>query len=1476
MPNLHVHYHNGNIKAFRQELEGTANNNPGSVNGGAGGGGKGIGPGSASGGKSWSMGGFTGVPVKADINERDNLGRTVLHLAASSLTPMSYTFLSILLRNPNISVNFQDQESGYTALHRALFAGNVRAARDLLARNDIDTSIKDMEGMTAYDLYNGTVEGTNPPHDVDGTDLFVWGVNRNFALGTGDSSDKSYPDHINLLTQAQANGRSDPSKRFDHVGVKDVVMAKLHTGVVTDEARGNLSICGFGANGRLGRSVHSQLSLLPMPDMPHTIVAIALGQDHTLALASGGYILSWGHNRFSQLGYVVEQPEKPLPGGRDDDLVQVSPKRIVGPLKKEMVRGVAASRMASACWTDDAVWTWGTNAGHLGYEKASNPVQVVPRRVTSITQPVVDIAFSEYAMICLLDSFEVLCFHRDTSFKISFSTPRVLSEAFPFRPPQATLKPLIKKVTSCGTAFAALSSIGDVFTFTLPNPLEDVSKESRDRHVTVKPQMIWALRKSFTAVKDVALGTDGTVIICTHSGHVFVRQRLKSGSGQLKFRRIPYLQRTVKVAVNESGAFGAIRVDAEPTHISLSGRTLQEDMFLLQPHFRRFEHQMTAEDFDREHTKQKADEDDDDESTNSVAKDSSIALRMCTILSRWKTDDGDSLFAWSDALLGSDIHLVVQGLAVPAHSVIVSLRVHKLSDLLAGRYKSDRLSFGKYASSKAIFVKACHPLVVLLLLQYIYSDEVTAVYDTRVARLIQEKFTSLRLPIGDIKHDLQAIATELELTPLASVLSYAAKQPLSQHTLPHDLQTFFNKTSVVPATPKTASDVTLVLADKEVSCSSTILRARCPFFEAMFADSDWTLGRKEDGRVVVRMEHLKWTSMQLVFRFIHEGTEEDLFDYLHQETLDDFLDFVFEVLAAATELLLDRLVLVCSRVIIRHCNVFNAAALATEAAFYQATTLKLSIFDYIISCLETMLESGLLDDMENDVLQDLCDTIAKKQGAKLSVSRSQVLVKQAMEKHREWLLLQDIPAPRIRQPFRWKPRSPALSPVETMTPAKDKRRKPPAASPVASPELQAQLDRSSSAADGMFQMDDDLPTTPSTSSGAHTPRPTRPMTPLDLSAKPPTWRSKTVETEKVDLRSIMAEAAGSKSAARGAQTSGSALSLGPRGTNTTVPTHSSTSTKSPAIARSPPTSGPSWRPLEVRKTSLSSVQAQQSGSPTSSILTLNRPAGSQASPVPVRTGSSRIITPVKLAAPPFTSRKTSGPIGGISGPNAAWATPTTFAPSPAPPILAVSPTTAATQSLSLLAIQQEERDIAERASKKPAKSLIQIQEEEKEAEKAKAQEEEFMRWWQEEEARVAKEPAGRGTEGDGGRGGGGVGAGGRGGRGAKMRVPNTKGKSGRKAPGGGKTTSTSETKVGENPASLPKQSNGKRPNGSHGVSDGVTSQRRNDGATQSPKVSESRSGNAPSASGPTKMRISAPAFVPGGGFGGAGAGGEGR
>jgi hypothetical protein len=88
---------------------------------------------------------------------------------------------------------------------------------------------------------------------------------------------------------------------------------------------------------------------------------------------------------------------------------------------------------------------------------------------------------------------------KGTGLIFSFPVPR--NGGFGYRPPHLTNRPMIKKITSSAATFAALSSLGDVFTFQLPNPLEDIAKDLKERHVNVKPQLIWGLRKKFTAAQ---------------------------------------------------------------------------------------------------------------------------------------------------------------------------------------------------------------------------------------------------------------------------------------------------------------------------------------------------------------------------------------------------------------------------------------------------------------------------------------------------------------------------------------------------------------------------------------------------------------------------------------------------------------------------------------------------------------------------------------------------------------------------------------------------------------------------------------------------------------------------------------------------------------------------------------------------------------------------------------------------------------
>lgn len=209
---------------------------------------------SSSGGKSWGRPSPLSSAASAaiDVNARDWLGRTALHLAASATDPSAPEYVRMLLAHPNINVNVADTESHWTALHRALYHGNIASAVQLLQRSDIDVSLKDLEGYTAFDLYNSTVEGTKPSLADKQliADIFTWGANRNATLGVGDGDDRAFPEAI-LLESAQAYGDSARvEERFAPIHVQQLAMSKLHTGVVTDERRANLRACGFGSGGR--------------------------------------------------------------------------------------------------------------------------------------------------------------------------------------------------------------------------------------------------------------------------------------------------------------------------------------------------------------------------------------------------------------------------------------------------------------------------------------------------------------------------------------------------------------------------------------------------------------------------------------------------------------------------------------------------------------------------------------------------------------------------------------------------------------------------------------------------------------------------------------------------------------------------------------------------------------------------------------------------------------------------------------------------------------------------------------------------------------------------------------------------------------------------------------------------------------------------------------------------------------------------
>ena len=114
-----------------------------------------------------------------------------------------------------------------------------------------------------------------------------------------------------------------------------------------------------------------------------------------------------------------------------------------GPLKREVIIGAAASRLHSVAYTASALYTWGTNNGQLGYDRHSAPVQVQPRRVTVVSVPVRQVAATEFATACLLETWDVMLLHGDANYRVMFPSPRVTSDVGMFRPRQMQPKPCI-------------------------------------------------------------------------------------------------------------------------------------------------------------------------------------------------------------------------------------------------------------------------------------------------------------------------------------------------------------------------------------------------------------------------------------------------------------------------------------------------------------------------------------------------------------------------------------------------------------------------------------------------------------------------------------------------------------------------------------------------------------------------------------------------------------------------------------------------------------------------------------------------------------------------------------------------------------------------------------------------------------------------------------------------------------------------
>ncbi|KAK5995064.1 BTB/POZ domain-containing 1-like protein [Cladobotryum mycophilum] len=1131
---------------------------------------------------------------RGELNSRDHAGLTLLLRASSSTNSNAILFVQALIDHPAIDLYVQDPESGWNALHRSLYSGNISIARLLLAKERADLTshitgsigkvgqlikTKDHEGNSPFDVYSSTIAARSlrQPEDEDinddgsdngeaignitqlasklsqlnknsahGDEIFVFGSNKNLSLGVGDEDDRQYPERILLQRPDQllqrfyeqhlqqhdnelpTAGAPDLSViptlvRNEPLVIQDVVMSKLHSAILTNDPISNLYISGVGRGGRLGLGdENTQFKFVPIqgPLADKKIRQVALGQNHSMAIAGNGELWTWGLNSDSQLGYVL-----PPPSRADEEPMSLIPRQVFGPLKKEIVLGVAASAIHSVAHTGSSLYCWGRNVGQLALMDADSrslDVQQTPRKVAAslLSASIEMVSAIDKATTCLLSNCTVWVFTNYGYNLIKFPFPDLVTNhnlvANSFSTRYDSGRRDIHYITSGGETIAAVTARGDLFTMQLKGdtgmPAGSTTNPVKIKGAVTQPQCIWQSRKD--GVASVSVGEHGSVIICTESGAVWRRiKRVKAKFAafasssdakqkDFKFQRVPYITDCVTVKSSTFGAFAAIRKDSKvmTEEISIASQTLWENLGSL----------LCLRDF------------------------SPLNQAMATILS--SIDIETDLHQWlQSSSFQYDVDMEIctssaPNIKIPIHGWLMAGRSSVLRDIL-----SEFRQQGSNSSADTFLLEYVDGRIVLTLLHvdiftllnivlYAYQDEIIPAWKyTREAPAMAHRFRQVR-------SELMKVATRLNLPKLEAA---ARLQAAVDRSLDKDLQQAIKDPVFLED-----GDVILELDGGEVTVHSQLICQRCQFFEGMFhgrSQGQWLAGRRDELRhhtdqVRIDLNHIQPDIFSYVISFLYGDVGDELFNEVTMATLDEFSELVVEVLSVANELMLDRLSQICQALIGKFVTTRNIANLLNEISPCSVSSFKDTGLEYICLQLEAMLENHLLDALDEELLQELdekvrdnqlaCLPFAKSGGAELELhkeypSLSLDIAEERQSRVRDMAFKHAQREEEKKAASTFKPRVGSLEESSRFpeTPEKGQRRSQVGRNEAPSPNLRSKA----SQGDMIFDMEEEAS---SKTSGPHSPQLASPKPLADntagsVSQLPEAWRKSTEKT-KVD------------------------------------------------------------------------------------------------------------------------------------------------------------------------------------------------------------------------------------------------------------------------------------------------------------------------------------------------------------------------
>jgi alpha-tubulin suppressor-like RCC1 family protein len=904
-------------------------------------------------------------------------------------------------------VKIKDKE-GYGPLDLYALTIKDRTLRpEDIAEDDSDSDDEVAHGHTGDKDEESRRHIVAPRTHLNGDEASTFGSNKNVTLGFGDEDDRQFPERIVLrrpdhllqrfyeehceararsreFTSSSGKGSSILPKavsdlpvhiRNTPIVIQDMHMSKLHTAILTTDPVCNLYVCGHGPGGRLGTGdemTRYQFTCIEGGGLSQKkIIAVALGQNHTLAITEEGETFSWGNNAFGQLGYSL-----PKPSIKDADPISTLPRQIFGPLKREVVTGIAASRIHSVVHSASSLYTFGKNEGQLGIvdsDARSLEMQTTPRKIAAslFSSSILSVSAIDGATICLLENREVWVFanygYARLNFPLSGFTNYFLKESWLTTKYDAAPNK-VNKITAAGDTICALTTSGEVFTVTLSRRSDgpqdtntSTTNPKQIRGALSQPHRIWSAKSAHMAARDVDVDQDGSIILATEAGSVWKRTKratLKNataaGTGEYKpkdykFVRVSGLTRVIAVRSSGYGAYAAVKKDCDvtKTQIEVDPAALWDNIAPLLPFYELGRH-------------------GSDSFPGSMGRPSPIStLRSRAIQARDRLEDDikDALrqSRMSDGTYDLELGTTLSDIRIPVHEFVLSGRSRVFRDIMLdfrssdGQFEvPDLLKVTHDEGKPLVILQGVDFLTMLNLVMYAYTESVLDVWNhTRSHPEMAARYRSVRA-------EVMKLASRLELSRLET----AARQmvePIRSMNL--DFANALQDPSYFDS-----GDIIVELEDGEMTLHSALLCQRCPFFDGMFrgrARGQWLAGRRTEGSLLrVDLTHLETHLFELVVRHMYTDAGEEIFDDVTSEDLNDFLaleelfDHVMEVMSIANELMIDRLSQICQRLIGRYVNARNVCSLLNAIAPSSVSEFKDAALEYVCLCLEAVLQNG--------------------------------------------------------------------------------------------------------------------------------------------------------------------------------------------------------------------------------------------------------------------------------------------------------------------------------------------------------------------------------------------------------------------------------------------------------------------------------------------------------------------------------------